>query len=345
MTEWRDKHAADIFAQFESRLPEESFAGTSNLVRSLAAGALDGVAKRLRPVLVFLSGSFGCCRPESLISVAIVVELVHTASLLHDDVIDATDTRRGDPALHISSGIRTTTLIGAHLLYTAGRLLQDLKPPNVDIHNQIRAIFAQAATEACAGQFQELLHSNDRAVDEQTYRTIIERKTARLFAVSAEAGALMAGAPRRPLAEYGRLFGVLYQILDDVRDLFEDEQNLDRSPGADLASGVYTLPIILALRKGGRHADSVTDLLRRGRETRCAEDLAVLRHEIIASGALQGTCEHASHVTDQARSTLAELPASAAREAMRDVLDSMVQYLDALVDSAESEVAAACVRM
>jgi octaprenyl-diphosphate synthase len=267
----------------------------------------------------------------------VAVELVHTASLLHDDIIDGTELRRGHPALHATQGAKAATFVGAHLLYVAGRLVQNLEVPSRPIYDEVRAAFARAASDACAGQLQEVSHLGDVALDETFYRSIVERKTARLFEVACEVGTLLSGAPRQPLTTYARQFGVLYQIVDDARDLFENQQNLKRLPGSDVLNGVYTLPLILALRGSDQHAAVIEHILRGRSGTLSPEEVGQLRQAVAASEAPTVILMRAREVGELALGATAELRHTTASDPMRRTIEHMLAYLDELFRSARAE--------
>jgi geranylgeranyl pyrophosphate synthase len=303
-------------------------------VRMLGEAAVAGPAKRLRPILVFLSANFGNEGPPSLVQAAVALELVHAASLIHDDIIDKADLRRGLPALHVTAGPKAATLIGSHLLYVASRLVQTLSAPSKEVQGVIRAVFGHAAMHACAGQMRELAHIGDTGIAEDVYRAIVEGKTARLFEVACEVGALLSGAPVTILASYGRAFGVLYQLVDDTRDLFETAEVLQRPPGADVAAGVLTMPLILALQSNDGEAAAVRDILRNRVGALSAADLSRIRRAVVNCKAPKQVLSRARALGQQATKAASELPATTTSQAMRRVIDDVLEYLEALLQAA-----------
>ncbi len=211
------------------------------------AGHLIGAGgKRLRPMLAICAGSTAIGRPVSddVVTGGVAVELVHLGSLYHDDVIDESTTRRGVPSVNARWSNIVAILAGDFLLARASGLAASLGV-------EVAGILAATIGELCKGQMLELQRLFDVGRDEATYFGAIEGKTASLFASSCRIGALVAGHPRpsvEALTEYGRHTGMVFQIVDDVLDLTATNEQLGKPAGLDLAEGIYTLPVIYALR-------------------------------------------------------------------------------------------------
>ncbi|MGH8993623.1 MAG: polyprenyl synthetase family protein [Acidimicrobiia bacterium] len=211
------------------------------------AGHLIGAGgKRLRPLLAICAGCAGGARPatDDVVTGAVAVELVHLGSLYHDDVIDEATTRRGVESVNARWSNIVAILAGDFLLARASGLAASLGV-------EVAGLLAATIGELCRGQVLELQRLFDVDRDEEAYFGSIEGKTASLLATSCRIGALVAGLPDRAveaLTSYGRHLGVVFQIVDDVLDLTASEEQLGKPAGLDLAEGIYTLPVIYALR-------------------------------------------------------------------------------------------------
>ncbi|HEY3239578.1 MAG TPA: polyprenyl synthetase family protein [Acidimicrobiia bacterium] len=202
--------------------------------------------KRLRPLLAICAGCAGGSRPatDDLITGAVAVELVHLGSLYHDDVIDEASTRRGVESVNARWSNIVAILAGDFLLARASGLAASLGV-------EVAGLLAATIGELCRGQVLELQRLFDVNRDEEAYFGSIEGKTAALFATSCRIGGLVAGLDRgavEALTAYGHHLGVVFQIVDDVLDLTASDEQLGKPAGLDLAEGIYTLPVIYALR-------------------------------------------------------------------------------------------------
>jgi octaprenyl-diphosphate synthase len=245
--------------------------------------------KMLRPTLVILSGLAGHPRagerPETLITrehltIAAVCEMVHMATLVHDDVLDEADTRRRGDTVNRLYGNEAAVILGDYLIASAYHLCSGLPTQRA-----ARAV-GRASMVMCSGELLQLHHRDDYSLDEPTYFEIVDRKTAELIATSAELGAAQSGADEHTcarLAEYGRKLGIAFQIQDDLLDLTGKEAVVGKSVGKDLEKGKMTLPMI--------HHLSRADARQRGRTLRALEEACSGGQgaaEVVA--AMEGTC-------------------------------------------------------
>lgn len=218
-------------------------------IAEYAQYALANQGKQLRPVLVALSAGATGKMNESLVTVAAIIEMVHVATLVHDDVVDEAEIRRRRPTLAANWGNQVSVLVGDCLFAHALKLAASFPTPDV-----CRAVAAATYT-VCAG---EILQSQQRQNLEFTraeYLKILEMKTAELFALSCELGAALSGAAvtdRAALRRYGLSLGTAYQIYDDCLDLFGSEVAVGKSLGTDLANGKLTLPVLIAIENASR---------------------------------------------------------------------------------------------
>lgn len=212
-------------------------------IRSMADYCIDTSGKRIRPALVFFSGWEGAGRPAKpeLVQAAAVVELVHLATLVHDDIMDEAEVRRGRPTASVRYGPAAAVLLGDALFAHALHLAALFPTPEV-----CRAV-SESTRRVCAGEIVQTLRRRSVAVTRADYDRVIDLKTAELFRVSCALGARLGGhgeAFAEDAARFGRHLGVAYQIYDDLADFFGREQRIGKTLGTDLASGKLTLPLI-----------------------------------------------------------------------------------------------------
>lgn len=239
-------------------------------IRDLAAYALDASGKRLRPALVFLSGWKGSGAPSAeLVRVAAVVEMVHLATLVHDDIMDGAEVRRNRPTVARRYGSAAAVLLGDALFAHALHLTTQYPTTGVC------AAVSVAMRRVCAGEIVQTLRRGSLRVDRADYSRIVDLKTAELFRVSCQLGAEVAGQPAGFVAaagRFGRHLGIGYQIYDDLVDFFGEETRVGKTLGTDLTSGKLTLPL-LVLRERLEPVD----------QERLAEELAGRRSPDLAT--------------------------------------------------------------
>jgi len=268
--------------------------------------------KRLRPALLLLSSKLtGYSGLEDTL-LAAVVELIHTASLVHDDIVDNAPTRRGRESVHAKWGPNVTVLLGDYLYIKSIGL--SLRAGDA----RIVQILADLSTRMIEGELLEYFYSGNTALTELQYMDIIDMKTASLFAAACQIGAVLGRAPAEEesrLKDAGRNLGMAFQIIDDLLDFTGDERTMGKSVLLDLAAGRVTLPLIHALNHGGRDAGRLADLVR-GRNLDEAAGREVI-HLLKASGSLDYAYEKAREHSERSHSLLGHFPESPSREAIR----------------------------
>lgn len=217
------------------------------LVEVVSRYIIDAGGKRLRPALLLLcSGALGCTAPQRH-ELAAVVEFIHTATLLHDDVVDDSTMRRGHATANHAFGNPASVLVGDFLYSRAFQMMVDVR--NMDI----MAVLANATNVIAEGEVLQLMNMHNADLDEAGYLHVIRSKTAKLFEASAQVGAMLAGADESMVtccARYGRALGTAFQVIDDVLDYDGDVTIMGKSVGDDLREGKTTLPLISAMRRG-----------------------------------------------------------------------------------------------
>jgi len=272
------------------------------LVGDVARYIISAGGKRLRPTLLLLmSGALGY-RGKSHFLLAAVVEFIHTATLLHDDVVDASTLRRGLPTANENFGNPASVLVGDFLYSRAFQMM-------VDSGNmRVMQVLADATNVIAEGEVQQLMNTHDATLSEAGYLEVIRSKTAKLFEASARLAAILVNAPadtERACAAYGQSLGTAFQVIDDVLDYDGDAQEMGKNLGDDLREGKVTLPLIVALQRG---SDSEQTLIRRAIESGCDDELPAVLDIVHRTGALAVTRQAAAAQAQQAISALAALP-------------------------------------
>ena len=309
---WKDiaTPAQPILAKVNAQLASQ-FSAFEPEIGGYAQYALASQGKQMRPVLVALSGMASGRANENLVTVAVIIEMIHLATLVHDDVIDSAQMRRRRPTLAANWGNEVSVLLGECLF------AQALKLAGSFATNEVCRAVASATKTVCSGEIlQAQQRGNFQLADEEYFR-ILAMKTAELFALSCDLGAAQAKAPpaiRTALRNYGMALGTAYQIYDDCLDLFGRESEAGKSLGTDLANGKYTLPILSAWKR----ADEAQR--ERLRELIVPWDRKSLPEVIEMLDGLDalGECRRVIHqYMDNARQQISILEASDSRDALR----------------------------
>lgn len=276
--------------------------------------------KMLRPTLVFLSGLAvdpALAEPtDGLVVLATVVEMVHMATLVHDDVLDEADIRRGGETVNRRRGNEAAVILGDYLISKAFHLCSSLDSQRVSLR------IGEATNTVCEGEILQLAHRGDFTLPEALYFEIIRRKTAALIAVACELGARLAGAPpalAASLHAFGERIGTAFQIRDDLLDLVGDARLVGKTLGRDAETGTLTLPLIhhLARLAADERAAAAARLRAGSRE-------ALIR-SLVATGSVDHARAAADRLIVEAKTLLAPLPDSPAREALASLADAVVQ--------------------
>ena len=281
------------------------------LINQIAEHIIGGGGKRLRPMLVLLAAQAASYRGHHDVLLAAVVEFIHTATLLHDDVVDESDLRRGRQTANALWGNAASVLVGDFLYSRSFQMMVEADDMRV------MRILADTTNQIAEGEVLQLLNIRNPHVDEAAYLRVIERKTAVLFAAATRLGGLLGGMPvaqEAALARYGLNLGFAFQIADDVLDYVSDSATLGKNIGDDLAEGKATLPLIYAIE---RAEPARAASLRRAIETGGLDSLDNIVAAIRDSGALERARERAQGYADAAIAELSTLPPSAAREALQ----------------------------
>jgi octaprenyl-diphosphate synthase len=263
--------------------------------------------KMLRPTMVFLCGQAFGSVGERHVTVAATCEMIHMATLVHDDVLDEAEVRRKGNTVNHLRGNEVAVMLGDYLISNAFHLCSRAGDPALNTR------LGEVTNTLCEGELVQLSHREDLSLDERTYFEIVRRKTAVLIGACCELGARLSGAPEPAVAALGRFgegLGIAFQIQDDLLDLEGREDVVGKSLGRDLEKGKLTLPVIIHLAQAtGEVRERTVAAIR-------ARDGAALLAELSASGSLAAARSRAEQLVASARAELAQVPPGAARDAL-----------------------------
>lgn len=290
------------------------------VIPALADHLIAGSAKRLRPLLTIAAARLAGAADDGCLKLAAAVEFIHTATLLHDDVVDSSELRRGRVAAHLIWGAPASVLVGDFLFARAFELMVGAgSMPALEV-------LARASRVISEGEVLQLTRSHDLDLSQELYIEIIKAKTAELFAAAAEAGAISAGASQdrcRQLRRFGQDLGLAFQLIDDALDYSGDAATLGKNPGDDFREGKVTLPLLLAMQ---RTAASERDFWVRtvDRREQADGDLDHARALMRETGALDDTLALAQRHAESAKAAIQGFSDARWRSALHDLADFSV---------------------
>ena len=287
------------------------------LIPQLAGHIVSAGGKRLRPLLTLACARLCGYRGDRHVAIAAVVEFIHTATLLHDDVVDASELRRGRDTANAVWGNKPAVLVGDFLFARAFQLMVE------DGSLKVLDILSRASSVIAEGEVHQLMTANDTATTEEAYLAVIEAKTAALFAAASRVGAVLADRPlddELALERFGHNLGIAYQLIDDMLDFSAREAELGKSVGDDFRDGKITLPIVIAFARGD------------------SEERAFWRRTLEAGEQAEGDLERAQRILDR-RGALAETLARA-RAYAGAAIDALDRFPDGPLRRALTEAAA-----
>ena len=287
------------------------------LIRKVGEYVLSSGGKRVRPALLLLAAKFCNYQGDRHIPLASVVEFIHTATLLHDDVVDESELRRGQASANALFGNKPSVLVGDFLFSRAFELMVE------DGSLAVLAILSRASSVIAEGEVLQLITANDTETSEDAYLEVIRSKTAALFAAACRIGAVVADRPKveeEALESYGLNLGIAFQLVDDVLDFSAKQAVLGKTVGDDFREGKITLPVILAFRRGD---EAEREFWRRTVERldQAEDDLTTAIQLMERHGSLADTVARARHYGAIARDALGIFPDSPIKQAMIDVID------------------------
>ncbi len=301
-----------IVQRMESQVP---------LIPQLAGHIIAAGGKRLRPLLTLACARLCGYDGQRHRKLAACVEFIHTATLLHDDVVDASDLRRGGPSANALFGNEASVLVGDFLFSRSFQIM--VEDGSIDVLR----ILSNASAVIAEGEVMQLKTTNDSATSEQAYLEVVRAKTAELFAAACRIGAVVAGRPsseEEALRTFGLNLGIAFQIADDVLDYSAEQARLGKTVGDDFREGKVTLPVILAINRGSEAERAfwhrtLDEAVRRDGDFEHAQDL-LRRHN-----ALRDAIDRARHYGAIARDALGPFSGHPVRQALLDIVDFTVE--------------------
>lgn len=312
------------FLEAVNRQLSEQVEAFDPAITAYADYALKGQGKQLRPALVALAANALGPANDSHVTAAVIIEMVHLATLVHDDVMDEAEIRRGRLTLASNWGNDIAVLFGDCLFARALTLAAHFPTPEV-----CRAV-AMATNTVCSGEIIQNQHRADFQFTREKYFRVLEMKTAELFALSCDLSAFLSGArpeQRAALRQFGLAFGTAYQVYDDCLDLFGSEATAGKSLGTDLAKGKLTLPVLLVWERADAKDRARLQELVRGWQPGCMSSLSQLLNQ---HSALRSSLEIMEQYLDQARQSLRCLPNSKGRSGLLGATEFLVRQTESL---------------
>jgi octaprenyl-diphosphate synthase len=290
------------------------------VIPALAEHLVSAGGKRLRPLLTIAAARIAGIGGDAHWKLAAAVEFIHTATLLHDDVVDGSEMRRGKVAAHLIWGSAPSVLVGDFLFARAFELMVET--------GSVRAlgILSHASSVIAEGEVLQLTRAHDLNLSQETYLEIISAKTAELFAAAAEAGAVAAGAPEsrtQALRAYGLNLGLAFQLADDALDYGGESEVLGKNAGDDFREGKATLPLLLAVARSKGRENAFWERTM-GRREQTDDDFRQARDLVVGTGALQSTLDLAGVYADAAKAALGLFPHGEWRSALERLADFAV---------------------
>ena len=292
-----------------------------SLIPQLAGHIIAAGGKRLRPMLTLASARMCGYTGDRHILLSACIEFIHTATLLHDDVVDESDLRRGESSANALWGNKPSVLVGDFLFTRSFALMVE------DGDLEVLRILSQGSSILAEGEVLQLVTANDTETSESAYMEVIQAKTAELFAAAAELGPVIAGRPKKEqdaFRAYGMNLGIAFQLIDDVLDFSAKQESLGKAVGDDFREGKITLPIVLAFARGN---DEERDFWKRTMEELDQNDGDIERamELLVKHNALTDTVERARHYGAIARDALGVFPESDIKTALLDVIDFCIE--------------------
>jgi geranylgeranyl diphosphate synthase type I len=280
---------------------------------------LDAGGKRLRPSALLLAAEAVGGKPENVMPAAVAIELVHNFTLIHDDIMDEADLRRGLTTVHKKWGVPRAIIAGDALYSKAFEILSCTRSEHVRLVESLE-LMSKTCTDICEGQWMDMNFATRKDVKEEEYMRMVEKKTAVLFAASMKMGATLSGANNemaRALWDFGRMTGVGFQIYDDVIDLITPEEILGKAQGGDIIEGKRTLIVIHALSKG-----ATIDALGKSNATR--SEVSAALSTLKESGSIDYAMNKAVNFIEDGKAALKVLPDSEAKNILIGLADYMI---------------------
>ncbi|MGD8165138.1 octaprenyl diphosphate synthase [Pantoea sp. FN0307] len=291
-----------------------------SLINQLGYYIISGGGKRIRPMIAILAARALGYEGKQHVTIAALIEFIHTATLLHDDVVDESDMRRGKATANAAFGNAASVLVGDFIYTRAFQMMTSLGSL------RILALMSEAVNVIAEGEVLQLMNCNDPDITEESYMRVIYSKTARLFEAAAQSSGILAGAnetQEQGLQDYGRYLGTAFQLIDDLLDYSADGQTLGKNVGDDLSEGKPTLPLLHAMRHGNAQQTAmIREAIEQGNGRHLLDPVLEAMRQC---GSLEWTRNRAEQEADKAIAALQVLPESPWRSALEALAHMAVQ--------------------
>ncbi|WP_445495340.1 octaprenyl diphosphate synthase [Photorhabdus sp. SF281] len=292
------------------------------LINQLGYYIISGGGKRIRPIIAILAGRALGCQGDRHITVAALIEFIHTATLLHDDVVDESDMRRGKATANATFGNAASVLVGDFIYTRSFQMMTTLNSMRV------LKLMSEATNVIAEGEVLQLINCNDPDISEDDYMRVIYSKTARLFEVAAHSSAILSNATpeqEAALQDYGRYLGTAFQLIDDLLDYDADSDTLGKNTGDDLNEGKPTLPLLHAMNHGSPEQSAlIREAIEKGNGRHLLETVLTTMRQC---GSLEYTRKRAEEEADKAIAALQVLESSPYKQALVGLAHIAVQRL------------------
>ncbi|MGK2888153.1 MAG: octaprenyl diphosphate synthase [Candidatus Malihini olakiniferum] len=290
------------------------------LINQIGNYIIGGGGKRIRPMIAVLAARALAYEGDKHVTIAALIEFIHTATLLHDDVVDESDMRRGKETANAAFGNAASVLVGDFIYTRAFQMMTSL------CSLRVLALMSEAVNVIAEGEVLQLMNCNDPDITEESYMRVIYSKTARLFEAAAQASGILAGVSteqEKALQEYGRYLGTAFQLIDDLLDYSADGKTLGKNTGDDLNEGKPTLPLLHAMRNGNsEQCAMIRKAIEEGNGRYLLEPVLAAMQQC---GSLEYTRQRAEQEADKAILALQALPPTPFREALEGLAHITVQ--------------------
>ena len=309
----------DDLEQVDITFQERATSGL-DILNSASMHAIASPGIRLRTAITLLSGKLNTYRFDKLLPLSVAYEMVHLATLIHDDIIDEAKTRRGNPTVNAVWGDKIAILLGDYYLAKTAGLIADVEDFRID------HLFSDTVATVCEGTILEIMTAGQIDLSVETYYEKIKHKTACLIAACSKGGAIVSGATDEEIAslyDYGINLGIAFQIIDDILDYTEDQSTIGKPAGNDLRQGMVTLPLIYALQEHPHNglAQKVQPLLNGAAQSE--EEIQTVITKVTQGHGIRQSLADAQIYAQKAREALHHFPASK----NRDVLDELIDFV------------------
>jgi len=317
---------ADIqsdLGQVDSTFQERAASGLP-ILNSASMHALSSPGKRLRTALTLLAGKFNQYRFDKLLLLSVAFEMVHLATLIHDDIVDEASTRRGHATVNAIWGDKIAILLGDYYFAKTAGLIADIEDPRID------HLFSDTVATVCEGTIMEMMTAGRTDLTVEAYYEKIQRKTACLIAACSKGGAIVSHASNEEielLHIYGMNLGTAFQIIDDILDYTQDQSTIGKPAGNDLRQGMVTLPLIYALQSSlaNGHQPQVQMLLNS--QEKNEQDILDVLNWVTHSNGIEQALADAQSYADKAREAIHHFPASPDRDHLDHLIDFVIERI------------------